>query len=86
MNFWYKQLRIGIHNSLIVAEEILPNHACSVAKKSKHLHMLRHLVIQSHIQIQSHHTESSAGILKQSMGARNRVGIGLSTGPQGYIG
>jgi hypothetical protein len=30
----------------------------------------------------------SAGILEQSMGARNRVGIGLSyrPGPPGYIG
>ncbi len=27
-----------------------------------------------------------AGIFKQSMGARNRVGIGLCTGPPGYIG
>ena len=27
-----------------------------------------------------------AGIFKQSMGARNRVGIGLSYRPPGYIG
>jgi hypothetical protein len=29
---------------------------------------------------------SCAGILEQSVGARNRVGIGLSTGPTVYIG
>ncbi len=27
-----------------------------------------------------------AGIFKQSMGARNRIGIGCRTGPPGYIG
>jgi hypothetical protein len=29
---------------------------------------------------------SSAGILEQSMGARNREGYGCRTGPPGYIG
>jgi hypothetical protein len=30
--------------------------------------------------------DGRAGIFKQSMGARNRVGIGYRTGPPGYIG
>jgi hypothetical protein len=32
------------------------------------------------------HFDIIAGILEQSMGARNRVGIGLSYRPPGYIG
>jgi hypothetical protein len=31
-------------------------------------------------------SQTCAEIFKQSMGARNRVGIGMHTGPSGYIG
>ncbi len=36
--------------------------------------------------LQGTHAVFSAGILEQYMGTRNRVGIGLSSAPPGYIG